>query len=212
MSRMFRLLVPSAMAIALLLAPTPAVQADDNKDAFAPLIGKPAPEIAPEYAVHGKPVSLADLKGKVVLVDFWAVWCPPCRAALPHVRELSKEYKDKGLEVIGVTSYFGTTGFDKKSGDITKLSTPMTEKEEQEMLKDFSGHNKLGYHVEALSKTDWAKVSKEYKVEGIPTMVLIDRKGDVRMVKVGASEENYKAIETEVKKLLAENGRRQSER
>ena len=65
------------------------------------LIGKPAPPIA-AADVDGKPVSLADLKGKVVLVDFWATWCPPCVASIPSLNALARKYGDKGFVILGV--------------------------------------------------------------------------------------------------------------
>jgi thiol-disulfide isomerase/thioredoxin len=196
-------MVLAFLAAALLGMPALGV-ADEQQYKAEALVGKPAPDITPEFALNGKPASLADFKGKVVLLDFWAVWCGPCREALPHVRDLSKEYKDQGLEVVGVTSYYGTTGFDKATGTVKKLDTRMTTKEEQEMLADFAAHHKLGYRVDVLPPADWKKVSKEYRIEYIPTMVLIDRKGIVQMVKVGADEKDLKAIDGKVKQLLAE--------
>jgi thiol-disulfide isomerase/thioredoxin len=169
---------------------------DDKEDEeFAPLIGKPAPEVAPDFAITGKPVRLADLKGKVVLLDFWAVWCPPCVASLPHLREWSTEYKDKGLEVVGLTTYFEGRGFDKE--DLSK-------KDEQEALKEFAAKHKLDYRVAALSREDWRKVSKAYKVTSIPQVVLLDRQGKVQMVKVGGDEETRAAVAKKIKQLLAE--------
>lgn len=63
--------------------------------------GKPAPDLIGNDP-SGKEIKLSDLKGKVVLIDFWATWCKPCRAALPHVAELYKKYHDKGFEVFCV--------------------------------------------------------------------------------------------------------------
>ncbi len=65
------------------------------------LIGKPAPPIA-AADVDGKPVSLAELKGKVVLVDFWATWCPPCVASIPALDAMARKYQDKGFVILGV--------------------------------------------------------------------------------------------------------------
>ncbi len=71
-------------------------------DAFeAVLPGKPAPDLINRNP-EGKEIKLSDLKGKVVLVDFWATWCGPCVASLPHIQELYNKYHDKGFEVFCV--------------------------------------------------------------------------------------------------------------
>jgi thiol-disulfide isomerase/thioredoxin len=204
------------LCVALLLTLGPAgaslgvASADDpNKDKekddpFKSLIGKPAPDFQGDFALNGKPFKLSDLKGKVVLVDFWAVWCGPCVSTFPHLRDLSTEYKDKGLEVVGVTTYFQKYGFDKKAGKLEKAQADLSAKDEQAMLKDFAAHHKLNYRLTALPKKDAEKVFEDYKVTGIPEVVLIDRKGVVRMVKVGAGEKNAKALDEMIKKLIAE--------
>jgi thiol-disulfide isomerase/thioredoxin len=170
------------------------------------LVGKPAPEIAGEFALNGKPTKLADLKGKVVMLDFWAVWCGPCIATFPHLREMNKEFKDKGLEIVGVTMYNGDRGqkfaFNKEKGQLTKADS-LTNKEEQTLLKDFAEYHKLTHRLQAMSGEDWGKVSKAYGVKGIPTVVVIDKKGIVQLVKVGSGSENAKAVEEKVKELLA---------
>ena len=80
----------------------PAIKAHFEKRlARLDMIGKPAPDIEGKD-VDGKPVRLADLKGKVVLVDFWATWCPPCVASFPTLRQLAREYKDRGFAILGV--------------------------------------------------------------------------------------------------------------
>jgi peroxiredoxin len=65
--------------------------------------------------VHGKPFALADYKGKVVLLDFWATWCPPCRKEIPGFIELYNAYRSRGLAVIGVS-------MDESRGDVKKFA------------------------------------------------------------------------------------------
>ena len=81
----------------------PAAIRDHFQDRMARLnwLGKPAPAIV-ATDVDGKPVSLAELKGRVVLVDFWATWCPPCVASIPALSELARKYHDRGFVILGV--------------------------------------------------------------------------------------------------------------
>jgi thiol-disulfide isomerase/thioredoxin len=200
------LLVPSAPAQDK-KAPPPATpgkpgSAADRDAAFKDLIGKPAPEFLGEFALNGKPTPLKDLQGKVVVVDFWAVWCGPCVQTFPHLRELHSKYKAKGLELVGLTSYYSQFSFDKGTGKLTRAGQKLSQKDEQAMLKDFAEYHKLEHRLVVLSAEENKQVSKDYKVTGIPHVVVIDRKGIVRLVKVGSGEANAKAIEETVKKLL----------
>jgi thiol-disulfide isomerase/thioredoxin len=191
-------------ALAFTMTAIPAVAAEEKEDPHAALIGKAAPDISGDFALNGKPVKLSDLKGKVVLLDFWAVWCGPCIATFPHLKEWNKEYKDKGLEIVGVTSYYGYGEFDKEAGRIKPFTEKATAAQEQNMLKDFATYHKLEHRLQAMSVEDMKKLQEAYKVRGIPQAVLIDRKGNVRMVKVGSGEANAKALKEEIEKLLAE--------
>jgi len=131
--------LPALIAVLGLVPATTRAADDDNP--HAALIGKTAPEIGGDFGLNGKAVKLNDLKGKVVLVDFWAVWCPPCIKSFPHLREWNKEYKDKGLEILGVTTYYEQVGFDKDTGKTTRPKEKLSKDEERSMLKDFLAHH-----------------------------------------------------------------------
>lgn len=101
--------------LAAALACVPCLQAEEPQEDFRrerrpgetakdELEGKAPPELQVKDWVNtdGRELKLSHLKGKVVVLDFWGVWCGPCRAAMPHLKELYAKHKDAGLEVIGV--------------------------------------------------------------------------------------------------------------
>lgn len=141
------------------------------------LLGKP---LAFEgRTVTGDTFKTESLKGKVVLVDFWATWCGPCIAELPNVKKLYADYHEKGLEIVGVSC---------DSSD--------------SVLADFTKENAMPWvQLRESSQSgaeQWHPLAKRYGVMGIPTMFLLDRQGVLRYV--DARED----LEGKVKTLLAE--------
>lgn len=128
--------------------------------------------VAPEFVLRnleGKEVRLSDMRGKMVLLDFWATWCAPCRAAMPTTELLHRELKDSGLIVLGID--------DEESGE----------------QKEFLG--KFGYSFSSLADPG-NRVKNLYKVGGIPTTVLIDGEGKIRAYEVDSSYETlWKAVQ-----------------
>src|SRR4051812_39785410 len=94
MKTQFRSLI-TALFVALLLCT--AVRAAEPK------VGDAAPEIKAAAWLNSEALTLAQLNKKVVVVEFWATWCPPCRKSIPHLIEMNDKYKDKGVVIIGLT-------------------------------------------------------------------------------------------------------------
>jgi thiol-disulfide isomerase/thioredoxin len=180
---------------------------DNSTDTNGSLIGKPAPNFQGDFALNGRPVSLRDLRGKVVLLDFWAVWCGPCIASFPHMRDWHKTYHDQGLEIVGLTMYNyefkRNIGFDQANGR-PKAIESATRDTECDMLRQFAAHHRLNYRLLVLPRDEWQAAVRAYRVQGVPTVVLIDRRGLVQMVRFGSGQANAKALEEEMKKLLAQ--------
>jgi thiol-disulfide isomerase/thioredoxin len=178
----------------------------------------PAADLPAVFAVHGAPVKLTDLKGKVVLLDLWAVWCGPCLAAFPHLREWHKSYAAEGLEVVGATTYWGAYDFDKESGRIRKVGQEVVDEDtgrktviggltpaaERDMLRAFAAHHQLDYRVLLYAPAEWAKTTQALQVRAYPTVVLFDRQGKFRASHVGGGAQTARQIEADIRKLLAE--------
>lgn len=152
----------------------------ERDDSPSPLLGKAAPPVDLER-LDGKRVKLADNSGKnVVMLDMWATWCGPCRQELPHLIDVAKEYKAKGVVLYAI--------------DIDK-------RESKKKIEEFLQKEKLDMTVGLDSQ---GQVGDAYGVEGIPMLMLIDKKGIVQVVHIGYEAKDFeKGLHKELDNILA---------
>jgi peroxiredoxin/tetratricopeptide (TPR) repeat protein len=137
----------------------------ETLEKLAVLFGKPAPAFA-LMDLEGREVKLADFAGKVVILDFWATWCPPCVKEIPEFVELYEADKDKGLVIVGISL---------DQGGI-------------EVVKKFAAEHKVNYPLIMGDK----KVDEAYGgIQSIPTTFIIDRKGNIVDGVVGGRPKSY---------------------
>ena len=129
-----------------------------NPAAGRPAVGKPAPDFTLKD-LDGNTVSLSDFRGKVVFLNFWATWCPPCRAEMPDIEALHRQYRDQGVVVLGV---------DLREGEGTVRT-----------YVEGGGYT----WTFLLDKT--GQVGTQYRVSAIPTSYFIDSEGIIRAVAIG---------------------------
>lgn len=127
--------------------------------------GNPAPNFKAK-AIDGSEIELAKMKGKVVLLDFWASWCGPCRQLTPKLKEFYEKYKDKGFEIVGISA-------DESEQDAKEY----VEKEGIAWKQIFDGDSPTT-----------ASLRYRYGVRGFPTTFLIDKKGTIRLQEIRRGE------------------------
>lgn len=143
-------------------------------------------------AVDGRPVDLRNLRGKVVLIDFWATWCGPCIAELPNVKKVYAAYHDKGFEIVGIALENG-----KLLPNDTSAQTAAKHVAAKKVLTDFTTKEEMPWPQYYDGKWWKNDISTKYAINGIPAMFLLDQEG--RIVSTNARGE---ALEREVKRLL----------
>ncbi len=135
--------------------------------------------LAPDFKLDlldGGTKTLKDYRGKVVLLDFWSIGCPPCRRAIPHLVSLYEKYKSKGFVALGIS-------FDRR---------------ELDQLKGFVEKYSVTYPI-LLGTMD---VAKAYGVRSIPSIFVLDKEGHIRLHMIGFNEQIGQEIEKKVKELI----------
>jgi thiol-disulfide isomerase/thioredoxin len=137
-------------------------------------------DAAPEFALKdlaGTEVTLASLKGKVVLLDFWATWCGPCKMAMPTMQKLHEEYASKGVAILGVNTW-------EKKADAAKA---------------YMESKKFTYPC----LLDGDKLAETYGIRGIPTLVVIGKDGKLALLEVGLSDASGNGLRKAIDAALA---------
>jgi peroxiredoxin len=136
--------------------------------------------LAPDFsvtAIDGKTISLADYKGKVVLLDFWATWCAPCRTEIPHFVDMQNKYGSEGFQVIGISM-----------------------DDDAKPVREFSQQYKLNYPVAVGDD----KLAERYGgVLGLPVNFIIDRDGRIYSKHLGATD--VSVFDQEVQHFLSKH-------
>ncbi len=137
--------------------------------------------MAPDFTLktlRGEEITLSKLKGKPVLLDFWATWCGPCRESIPHLIYLYKTYQGKGAEVIGISM----------------------DKGETERVKNFVMSMDIPYPIMIAS----AEVVQKYRVANLPTTFFIDKEGKIHEKIVGFNSKIAERMKTLMEELCSE--------
>ena len=139
--------------------------------------GEKAPPIK-LVTTSGQPVTLANYQGYVLIMDFFATWCVPCKESIPHLNNLNRKYGKQGLQILGVSV---DEGNDRE-------------------VKDFIADRRISYPVAVSGE----EMQTDYGLRSIPTIYLINKKGIVAEKFQGYSDQTARAMEESIKRLLQE--------
>jgi thiol-disulfide isomerase/thioredoxin len=139
------------------------------------------PLATPDFTLadmDGEQHSLSDFRGQVVMLNFWATWCPPCRREMPSMERLYSKLKDQGFVVVAVNQF-----------------------EDPDLVFEFTGRLSLAPTFPILFDRD-SRVAEQFKVKGLPTTYLLDKQGRIHYRAIGGREFDHPEIEAMIKTLL----------
>jgi cytochrome c biogenesis protein CcmG, thiol:disulfide interchange protein DsbE len=174
-----------ARLFGLLLLAAACTDAEDGRRFGAPAavdVGRPAPAYR-TVSANGDSVSLASLRGKPVLLNVWATWCHPCRDEVPELQRLYERYRERGLELVGVS--VDAPGHD-------------------DVIRAFAREYGMSYPV---WRDPDENVSATFLVVGVPATFLIDRTGVLRWKKTGPIGRSDTTLVAEIERTLVEESR-----
>jgi len=148
-----------------------------SMNAYGVTIGKPAPDFTLKN-MQGQNINLTEQRGSIILINFWASWCGPCRKEMPVLQTLQDKYQDLGVQVWGINV-----------------------EQENQAGRDFLANLDLSFSI-FFDETN--KLSQTYQVEAMPTTVIVDRDGVVRYVFRGFKDGYGKKYAKAIKKLIRE--------
>ena len=152
---------------------------------------EPAPEMKFAEWIGRDAITLQDLRGRVVLLDFWATWCGPCISTFPRLRAWQKKYAGDDFLIVGVTQYYG----EQEGKKMAKI-------QELDYLNSFKAKHKLPYPFAIVGPSE---ARMKYGINAYPTTVLLDRKGVIRYIGIGAGTEESENLEDMIKKVISED-------
>lgn len=173
-------IVGAAFLFGFLNPPFPPLEKGGKEGLLAaaslPQIGQAAPDFALKDT-SGKKISLSNYKGRVIMINFWATWCPPCRYEMPSMETLFKEYNKKGFEILAISS----------------------DSQGEKIVRPFMEFYELSFI--ALMDTD-GEVHSLYGVTSIPTTYIIDKQGNITHKIMGPRDWKDKNTKSMIEKLL----------
>lgn len=142
------------------------------------LLGKEAPEISVKEWLRGGPASLAQFRGRVVLLEFWATWCKPCKEMFPKLKKLHEDEHSRGLEVVAITRHYMAY-----RGPVESMMG------ERQLMLGMIGEHGVDFHV-GIAEDE--RLQEIYGANGLPTLVLINRNGIIRYAGPGEDDATFK--------------------